>query len=139
MNRQQRMHTDVVIQSRPDAIWGVLNDVATWPVWNPCISSTEPPSALDAGTEFAASQNFRSIRCTCTSLDEERRIAWRCESLARKSLVVCTIYSDGPTTTVTFDELVESWTLLWRGDAERADFERRAELFKAQVELRARR
>lgn len=139
MNRQLRMHADVVIKAAPAQVWSVLQDVGRWPEWNPCISSTNPPVALEDGVAFEAKQRFMTVRCECTSMDVDHRLAWRCRSLVRSSLVVCTLYDNGSETTVTFDELVETWTLLWRAEAERSDFEKRAELFKVEVSERSRR
>lgn len=133
------MHTDVVVEAAPAEVWAVLQDVGRWPEWNPSIASVDPPVALENGTAFDAKQHFMSLRCECTSMDVDRRLAWRCRSLMRTSLVVCTLYDNGSETTITFDELVETWTLLWRAGAERADFEKRADLFKAEVSERSRR
>lgn len=133
------MHTDVVIRATPAQIWAVLVDVDGWPEWNPCMSSTRSPIRLDDGCEFEATNNFMAVRCECTSMEVEHRLALRCKSLIRSSLLVCTLYENGSETTVTFDELVETWTLLWRAGSERSDFEDRAELFKVEVEERARR
>lgn len=139
MNRQLRMHTDVVIEATPSEVWAVLHDVGRWPEWNPCVSSAHPPVSLGDGVAFEAKQGFLSIRFECTSMEVDHRLAWRCRSLVRSSLVVCSLYDNGDKTTVTFDELVETWTLLWRAGAERADFEKRAELFEVEVSERSRR
>lgn len=71
--------TEIVIDASAISVWGVLEDVAVWPQWNPFVTAVTGPLVVGGAiTVSATPPGDRAIRfrATVRSADPVRGLSW---------------------------------------------------------------
>lgn len=73
------LHTEIEIDAAPEAVWGVLTDLAAYPDWNPFITSSEGVVAVgERLTNRLEPPGGKAItiKPTVTEVDRNRSFEW---------------------------------------------------------------
>lgn len=68
----------IVIAAPASRVWGILTDVATWPVWNTTVDRVEGTAALGKKiTVYAKASPGRAFPLTVVEFSPPHRMIWR--------------------------------------------------------------
>lgn len=73
------IHTERIIPAPPEAVWAVLEDLPSWPRWNPVVGGLSGRLALGETLALTLRLGARrvTLRVEVVTLDPGRRLAWR--------------------------------------------------------------
>lgn len=70
-----------IVAPRP-AVWAILVDIGSWPMWNPAIRQSVRDRDLEVGSKFRFSTEIGTLKCKVTVLDSSGSFSWKGRVLA---------------------------------------------------------
>ena len=99
---------EIVIAARPELVWDMLTDLASWPGWMPGVTRVRVEGPARVGTKFEWKAGPGTIRSEILEADRPRSVGWRGRTFGTTALHVWLMEDHGDGTRVVTEES-------WRG------------------------